>query len=440
MRRPTKTPGARRARDTRLRTGIIVAMLLAFFLYFCVTKTLPFIPSSSGRVITADFTEPNQLTEATPVRVDGVNVGHVKSVSLAADGRGGIVRMQITNKSVHLHTDATAAIKFRTLLGANMEIDLTPGSPSAPSLDGAAIPIGHTTVQTEFDDVLQTFSHNTPAALRVDLEQLAAGFRGEAAGKVVDTLAPSLSDVPAGLSALQGHRPDDLQTLIRTSASTVQAIGADRAKLEGLVTGGQQTFQTTADASTQLGETLQRAPAAMDATVRVAHTIERTLPALNTLSTALLPGVRSLAPAIKVTRPAVVELDRTLRTAQPLVQNLRPAVDELAAAAVPGTAVLTGLDPTVDRLNSSLIPWLQHDDSDLHIPVYDLIGPTVATLAAAAGDYDNFGHFLHFPIAPAATSLGLIPCTVFVADPTASQLLRCDSLNQLLSQLMAGTS
>jgi phospholipid/cholesterol/gamma-HCH transport system substrate-binding protein len=427
-----------RGRDTTLRTGAIAAVVIALGLYYSVTKSLPFIPSTGGRLVRAQFSEPNQLTSKTPVRVDGIDVGTVSSVALAPGHRGGIVTMRITDGAVHLHADASAAIKFRTLLGSSMAVDLDPGSPSAPPLDGATIPLARTSAQTEFDDVLQVFSHDTPAALRTDLAQLSSSFHGTAAERLVDSLAPTLQDVPAGLGSLQGQMPDDLQNLIDASANTAAAIGADRARLEGLVAGAQGTFRATTNAAPQLAATVERAPAAMDATVAVSHAIDATLPSLNTLSEALLPGALLLGPAATTARPAATRLDEVLRAAEPLVARLRPAVDQLAAAAAPGTRVVTGLQPTVMRLNASVIPWLKHPDSDLRMPVYQLIGPTVATLASAASEYDDFGQILHFPIAPGAGSLGTIPCTVFVADPTAPELVRCEALNQLVGDLLKG--
>jgi virulence factor Mce-like protein len=417
---------------------MIIAGLALLGLYFSVTKHLPFLASTSGQVVTAQFAEPNQVTGKTAVRVDGIDVGNVQSVTLEPGARTSVVKLLITDSAVHLHLDARAAIKFRTLLGANMEIDLDPGSPSAPPLAGATIPLSRTTVQTEFDDLLSIFRGNAPAAMRTDLAQLSSALQGQAAGRLIDRLAPSLQSVPAGLSAIQGELPNDLQNLIGASASTVRSIGADRATLEELVGGAQQTFATAAGQAAQLGQTLDRAPAAMDATVAVSGAIDRTLPELNSLSDALVPGAKALAPAALAARPAVIELDQVLHTAQPLIAALRPAVTDLAAAAAPGSSVVNGLKPTVARLNNSIIPWLERPDSDLHIPFYDLIGPTLGALASAAAEYDGHGHYLHFPAGAGLDSLGTIPCTVFVADPTASELVRCEALNQVLGDLLQG--
>jgi hypothetical protein len=111
----------------------------------------------------------------------------------------------------------------------------------------------------------------------------------------------------------------------------------------------------------------------------------------------------------------------------------------VSAASGPGQRLIEALSPTVSRLDDKLIPYLQHPDSDVKRPLYQLIGPTFGTLASAASEYDGHAHVLHFPIQPSSGSLTLAPCTLFVAAPTPSQLLQCDGLNSLLGTLLGGT-
>jgi hypothetical protein len=127
-----------------------------------------------------------------------------------------------------------------------------------------------------------------------------------------------------------------------------------------------------------------------------------------------------------------------LDRARPLLRLLRPAIEQLSGASAPGTTLVRALAPTVNRLDDQLIPYLQRPDSDLKRPLYQLIGPTFGTLASAASEYDGHAHVLHFPVQPSANSLTLVPCTLFAAAPTPSQLLQCNGLNTLLGQLLGG--
>jgi hypothetical protein len=128
-----------------------------------------------------------------------------------------------------------------------------------------------------------------------------------------------------------------------------------------------------------------------------------------------------------------------LRQARPLVTHLRPAVDELASASLTGRRLVGGLRPTVARLADDLVPYLASTDSDLKLPVYQLIGPTFAALGSSSAQYDDISHVINFPAQPGENSAGLIPCATYLTDPTAAEKLRCDTLNDALKAL-AGAS
>jgi hypothetical protein len=133
--------------------------------------------------------------------------------------------------------------------------------------------------------------------------------------------------------------------------------------------------------------------------------------------------------------PTVVKLRSVLRDARPLISLLRPAVDRLADASGVGRRLLAALDPTARRLADDLVPFLAHPDEELHLPVYQLIGPTFSSLNAASGQYDETGHLINFPVQPGENSAGFLPCATFVADPTASEKVRCGALNDVFGKL-----
>jgi phospholipid/cholesterol/gamma-HCH transport system substrate-binding protein len=336
---------------------------------------------------------------------------------------------------VSLHQGATAALRWRTLLGGNMELALDPGSPSAPPLREDRIPLSRTRIQVELEDVTQALKGNGAAGTRALLRELPKALAGDAAGDAVDAL-PGIGPLAPALRAARGERSEDLDALVRSSARAVQAMARARSSLGRLVGGAEQTLRVTAADRAQLAATLQRAPGTLQATSAVARSIDATLPALDGLVADLRPGARQLGPALARTRPTIVALRRVLRQAQPLVANLRPAVRNLAGASAVGRRLLTELDPITRRLADDLVPYLGREDDDLHLPVYQLIGPTFATLGAASGHYIDTGHLINFPVQPAENSLTFVPCSTFVTDPTAAQKVRCDALSNALKQLL----
>jgi ABC-type transporter Mla subunit MlaD len=286
---------------------------------------------------------------------------------------------------------------------------------------------------------LQVFRGQGPAAVRTDLHQLARALDGHQAGAVIDALAPTLAPTPAAFGALRGQLTDDLSQLVKSASRTTQALARYQASLQTLIGGAQQTFRATADESAPLAAALQTAPATLDATVSVSHAIDQTLPNLDALVSQLEPGARLLAPAAAAALPAVNELQNVLDRARPVLTVLRPAIAQLSAASGPGRKLVQALSPTVNRLDDKLIPYLQRPDSDLKRPLYQLLGPTLGTLASAASEYDGHAHVIHFPIQPSSGSLTIVPCALFVAAPTPSQLVQCNGLNALLRTLLGGT-
>ena len=135
------------------RTGAVVVGLMAVALFVAIAQWRP-IGGDSGQVVRAEFTAANQVSDFSPVRVAGVDVGKVQSVEPGSSPGTATVEMRITNEDVVVRRDARADVRWRTVLGGNMFIDLQPGSPSAPELGDAAIPTSRTTSQAELDHLV----------------------------------------------------------------------------------------------------------------------------------------------------------------------------------------------------------------------------------------------------------------------------------------------
>jgi virulence factor Mce-like protein len=436
----TSVSARRRFRQSPVRNtvaGVAMIVVGALGFYVALTKHLPF-QTKGGRLVTAYFTEPNQIQAGyTPVRVDGINVGTVASVSSEDGGRYGKLVLRLDNASPALHADASAALQFRTLLGANFVVQLDPGSASAPPLADNTISLKHTSVQVEFDDILRIFDHHTALATQVDLKQLSASMVGSQARTLINVAAPTLAPTPKAFTALRGEDTNDLSALVASASDTMRTLSADRAELEGFANGGAATLDAVAAERPALASAVHKAPAALAATVAVAKSVERTLPPLNALATALAPGARALGPAAAATRPAVRELRTTLNRIQPLLHEISPAINSLSAAANPGDTVLTAFEPTLTRLNTNILPWLDSTDSDLKRPVYQLIGPTAAAFASVAAEYDTHSHIIHFPAQPNQNSVDVLPCTI---STSGSDPVDCSSLNTVLDTLLGGSA
>ena len=195
------------------RTGLIALVLL-----LAITHHVPLL-GKSGQIVRAEFAAANQVNKLTPVRVAGVDVGKVESVERGSSPDTAIVKMRITDDQVQLHRDARAAVRWRTVLGGNMFIDVQPGSPSAPALGDAVIPASRTTSQAELDDVTQIFDHGTANAQRAMLRGLRSSLADPSlTGRAIQTLGPTMRTVGEGLLRAFAGQQADLGVDVPTGA------------------------------------------------------------------------------------------------------------------------------------------------------------------------------------------------------------------------------
>ena len=430
------------------RNGAIVLGLGILIIVLVITNSIPFIDSTGGYDIRADFAKINNVNTRTPVRVDGVDVGEVTGVGAGPDAyRSSEVTMNITQGGLVIHEDATASIRWRTVLGGPMYIDLNPGSPDAPRLTGA-IPVAQTSDQVEFDDVLRIYNGSTDQAQRDTFKGLAATFGApKQTGASINAL-PDLTTVGAGLKGYQGTDPGDLTKLVATTARTATQLGASTTSLQNLVDGADQTLGAIDAQAPALGRMLALSPGTLNSTYVTSKRLVITLNKLDPLVRNLEPGSKVLYSMSNALQPALNQARSVLTNAQPLLHNAQPTFSSLRSAAATGTPFFQGLESPVARLNSSILPWLQQRNSDTKIVNYESIGPFFSVLDKAASEYDESGYRLHLTTLAGSASVtdeaalttagqtALMSQCRQAAKPT--QLKNCGAVTNVLMAMLFG--
>jgi ABC-type transporter Mla subunit MlaD len=399
-------PVSSRSIEHPTRNGAVLIVVSLLVIVGAVTHRLPLIDSQSGYTIRADFAFVNNVNNRTPVRVRGVDVGVVTAVGAGPDPRRiSELKMLITDRGLVVHSDAGASIRWRTVLGGPMYIDLNPGSPDAPKLGDTAIPVSRTSSQTEFDDVLRIYNGNTDQAQRDMLKGLSQGFAApRSTGATIGALQ-DLTTIGQGLKPYGGTVPGDLSHLVTSTGQTAQALGASVGSLQTLVSSADQTLGAIDSQRVALGQMLALSPGTLDSTEVTMNRIRTTLNHLDPLVSHLLPGAVQIAPASRALQPALDTANSLLNQAQPLLRDARPTLRNLRAASVAGVPVLTALKPTLNRLNSSILPWLGQRDPDTRLINYESIGPALSVLDKAGAEYDEAGYRLHLSTLLGSASL-----------------------------------
>lgn len=215
-----------RERNPVVVGAIGIAVVLGLVLLAFNADRLPII--GGGDTYYADFAEAGGLKPNDEVRIAGVRVGKVDSVSLDGDH----VRVSFrVDGGTGFGTRTRAAIKVKTLLGA-MYLALEPAG-AGQLRKGSEIPVDRTSSPY---DVVQAFSGLAETSDRIDTQRLA---------RSLTTLADLTRHTPrsfrkalAGVSALSAHlaaRNDQIGTLLQNLHRVTSTLNARDQDIVGLM-------------------------------------------------------------------------------------------------------------------------------------------------------------------------------------------------------------
>jgi virulence factor Mce-like protein len=232
------------------------------------------------------------------VTIAGASAGTVRDVTLARDGDA-MITVALDPAFTPLHTDATAQVRPKSLLG-EMYVALDPGA-SGPALpSGATLPRLQVNRSTDLQQVLNTFDQPTRARLQTLVDELGGGLagRGDQLNQAIPAGERDVADL-ASISSTLNARNAELQTVIATlNTVTTELARSDRRQQLGMLI--QATRQLMANLRSQQAR-LQRAVVTADyALGNLNRGLQGTAPALaaiaSTLPATIQAGTSLLGP------------------------------------------------------------------------------------------------------------------------------------------------
>jgi phospholipid/cholesterol/gamma-HCH transport system substrate-binding protein len=393
---------------SRFKAGAIGIALIVVFSYLAYTKFAN--PFASKFTVHAVFANANGLRPQSFVRIAGVNVGTVQSVGPVAGCKHSTdptcqqaeVTMVINPDGLPLHDDATFAIRPRIFLEGNFFVDISPGSPSAPTVKaGHTFPINQGTEPVQFDQVLTSLQQNT----RKNLQLLLKGY-----GTAVKKGGPSYNAsikywLPAyEYSAVVAHdalgiQPHDLSNWIAQQGTVAGAVDAHPQNLKSLITDFNTTAGAFARQQANLQSTLQELPRTLAAATPAFNALNAAFPPLRALSRALIPGVKSTGPTVDVSLPFISQLRQLVQPSElrGLTADLSktvPALTKLTVKSIP--LYKNGVRPASSCVANVIYPWSQLTINDKHFNASNGFPPRKAYIEAVnflpgvAGESRNF--------------------------------------------------
>jgi phospholipid/cholesterol/gamma-HCH transport system substrate-binding protein len=431
-------PVTRRRAVSRPLLGLVTLIVVCGVAAVVFSGLARKLLAAHGQHLSAVFQNTQLLSSGSPVRVNGVDVGMVTGARLDPGGRSTTVQMEISDgAALPIYADATAQLVWRTVLGANYAIELARGTPAAGVLDTAVIPLSHTRGQVELDQVLAALQGAQRQGLRTMVAELPRALADRTApAAALGTLARVSPALARGLGAAQGQHDGDLRRLVTNVADMMRALNTPVPTLTDVVSGGAATVQTTAGRALDIQRTLALAARVLPDVRLTARRLDATLGLADPVLAHLRPVAPAVAPTVAVLLPTVSSANTLLHRARPLLRSLRPAAAALAGAARPGRQLLDQLAPSHDRLANRILPDLAKPYGQTQRPTYEMIGPTLAALDAAAASFDSVSHFVTLTAGGGERSLDTLPCQTYFVDPTAQQLLQCENATAILQGLL----
>jgi phospholipid/cholesterol/gamma-HCH transport system substrate-binding protein len=234
----------------------------------------------------ADFTDVSGLQAGDTVRVAGVEVGKIGSVSVHGD----VARVSFSlETSQHVTTTTRASIHFANLLG-ELYLDILPGaSGGAPLKPGGVIPVSQTTPPLDLTAVFDGFQPLFSALSPTQVNQLAGSiidiFQGEAGA--TSSIISEVSTITENLV----ERQQVINGLLTNSASLLRAVGSHDADLSSLITNFDTLMRGLAASKTQIGGAVSNVNTL---TNLAAHYFGASQPQLNEDVQALATATRTL--------------------------------------------------------------------------------------------------------------------------------------------------
>jgi phospholipid/cholesterol/gamma-HCH transport system substrate-binding protein len=303
-------------------------------------------PWSKHTVLTAEFTD-----------IPGLNPKSQNSVTIAGVKVGTVTAARVSNTGTALVTltlDGTYSVYQNAravLVPVNpldqMQVNLNPGTPSAPPLtSGEVIPLSQTEAPVQADDIFDDLDAKSQAAV-TDLVSQA----GVALANAPTDLTKGLAQTEQTLQTLKpvaqllATRQQRIAQLVTALSQISQAVGGNKTRITQLAAATQQTLGVLSSQHQQLEAAVAQLPdlftqlrGSMSGVTGLTTQLNPTLDDLNAASS-VLPGalskfqttVNALGQTVRAAKPVMSIAPSVIADLRPTVANAKTALGDLVS-------------------------------------------------------------------------------------------------------------
>ena len=298
------------------------------------------------------FAESGQLALEADVRISGVPVGKVKTITPDKQTGRTDVEIQLRARYAPLPSDARAILRQKTLLGETY-VELTPGRSSAePIPEGGMLASTQVSDTVELDEILRAFDPQTRAAFQdwMQTQATAISNRGRDLNDALGNLGPFAEDT-ADLVAILNRQEGAVSRLVANTGIVFGALTERDTQLRSLIENTNSVFSTTASRDAELQAAFRALPTFERESRLTFERLTEFAEETDPLVTQLRPAARELSPTLEGLEDLAPDLRNLLHELGPLIdasvdgfpaaeqtlEDLRPLVAQLD----PATAQLT---------------------------------------------------------------------------------------------------
>jgi phospholipid/cholesterol/gamma-HCH transport system substrate-binding protein len=406
-------------RVSNFLAGMIGAGVIAVACYLVFGGGLPF--GSSPFVLKAVFTHQIQLHIPSPVRIAGVDVGQIVGVQRIPNSNAAVVTMDIEDKALPIHADATVQLRSRIFLEGNFYADLRAGSPGAPTLDsGATLSATRTSGPVQLDRVLAALNANARENLQTLLQGLGGSFdtvgspaanatqdpivRNQTGGQALNTSLNYSADAFEASAivnqALLGTQPRDLSKAVIGSARLFRGLAESPDQLASLITTFNATLAAFAARQNDLSQTIAVLPPLLRAIDSSDTALDASFAPTKAFAKAILPGVIQSGPTISAALPWIAQATALVSPSElgGLLDALTPAVQQTATSLNATKALIQTADTLANCFTHNIVPagneQIQDPPDTTGLKVYQELFQSAVGLAGGSSNFDGNGRYL----------------------------------------------
>ncbi len=433
-RRREDTPVSELGRGSTVRFAIVFLLIIAIAIYFGFTKHIPF---KHGFQLKAQFNSAVNIHSKSPVRIAGVDVGKVASIK--RDGHTGLVTMELENKGLPIHTDATVKIRPRIFLEGNWFVELQPGSPSAKTVSsGYTIPTTQTSDPVQLDQVLDALNTDTRAELQKFLIGYGEGLTKQPNAAENAEQLPEVRNVngaqainktyhyaPDALrggailnQAITGTEQHDFSKLVASIGKVTSALNVHEQQLGELIVNFNTFFEAFANQNQSLTRLVAELPTSLKGITHGLRELGASFAPTKAFATDILPGVKLTPATVKAQIPWIEQVEASLGPDElgGVAKGLEAATPALAKLTAEQVPLFKETENFNKCLTKVIYPTgnakLQDGNATSGVENYKEFWYSLPGLAGIGQNFDGNGAFAQFLVGNSGQTLVSKPTSI----------------------------